>query len=139
MELQRQYAKAAAAYNTAEKQIAMNEQAFCTASTATADLVKCEAALSQDRQVTIAFDNAIRALTFPAQHRGDVNKLLNDDGQLENALKQASTAPSLSAINALTAQIFSLLSTTSTDANRVRADIGLQPASPPASPSTAPA
>ena len=132
--LQQRYLAAADAYNAAERPVAMAENAYCVAASAAADLTMCEAALSRDRAATLTFDNAVRALTFPASARGDVAQLLSDDAQLETLLQQAATAPSLSAIASLTPRIFQLLTSASNDADRVRADIGLPRLSPSPSP-----
>lgn len=138
-QLQRIYQKAADTYNTTELPITQAENLYCGANSPQANLTKCEMALSQDRLTTIAYDSALRGLAFPSATKPDVSKLLSDDGQLETLLQQASTAPSLSAINALTTQIFSLLKSTADDAARVRSDIGLPPATaaPTATPSAA--
>ena len=133
--LQQRYLAAAGAYNTAEHPVAAAENTYCVAGAAGADLTKCETALGTDRQATLAFDDAVRALQFPAAARGDVTQLLSDDAQLETLLQQAATAPSLSAIASLTQGIFRLLTASSADADRVRSDIGLPQLSP--SPSAA--
>lgn len=137
--LQASYVRAAAAYDVAERSIPDAEQSYCVPSSTSADLARCEAALSQDRQDTIAYDNAVHAIAFPPPVQGDVTKLLSDDGQLEALLEQAATAPSLAAIDALRPQIVTLLSTTAADAGRVRSDIGLAAASAPPGPSASPA
>jgi hypothetical protein len=133
-DLRSAYAAAATAYNTAETPVTQAENAYCDPAGPQADLTKCETALNQDRQATLTFDNAVRPLSFPAAARPDVTKLLDDDAQLERVLEQAATAPSLSAISALIPQIGQLLTITTQDADRVRADIGLPtgPASPSA-------
>ena len=128
--IQQRYLAAADAYNNAENPIAQAENTYCVSGAASANLASCETALGKDRQATITFDSAVRAITFPQSARSDVTKLLNDDAQLEMLLEQASTAPSLSAINALTPQIFQLLRTASSDADKVRADVGLPAVSP---------
>lgn len=137
--LQQRYLAAAGAYNTAEHPIAAAENTYCVAAAASADLTRCEAALSGDRQATLAFDNAVRTLEFPASARADVNQLLADDQQLETVLQQASTAPSLTAIASLTPRIFQFLTTASQDADRLRGDIGLPLLSPSPSASASPA
>ncbi|MFN2581365.1 MAG: hypothetical protein ABR498_01325 [Candidatus Dormibacteria bacterium] len=136
-QLQQRYLSAANAYNAAEKPIAASENSYCVPQSASADLNKCVTALSNDRQVTITFDNAVRTISFPDSARADVTKLLGDDAQLEMLLLQASTAPSLTAIDALTPQIFRLLTTSSTDADKVRTDIGVPTPSAAVSPSGA--
>ena len=67
---------------------------------------------------------------FPAAAKADVATLLSDDTQLETLLQQASTAPSLAAVAALTPQIFALITTTNADANKLRVDLGLPAATP---------
>ena len=67
---------------------------------------------------------------FPAIAKTDATKLLGDDAQLEMLLQQASTAPSLSAVTALTPQIFAFITTTNADANMLRVDLGLPQATP---------
>jgi len=129
-ELQQRYLAAATAYNSAELPVEQAENEYCAPASPTADLGRCETALSTDRQATLTFDNAIRAITFPPSTRGVVTQLLSDDAQLENLLEQAATAPSLSAISALTPQIFQLLTTASRDAVTVRTAIGVSSASP---------
>ncbi|HYL72501.1 MAG TPA: hypothetical protein VEY89_14485 [Candidatus Dormibacteraeota bacterium] len=132
-ELQRIYQKAANTYNTTEAPITQAENLYCGANSPQANLSKCEMALSQDRLATIAYDSSLRGVAFPSTAKPDVTKLLSEDSQLETLLQQASTAPSLSAINALTTQIFSLLRSTADDAARVRSDIGLPAGSAPPS------
>ncbi len=135
--LQHAYEAAAGGYNRAEVPIAQAEETYCSTGTAAANLGKCEAALSQDRQATIAYDNALRALAFPAAARGDVATLLSDDSRLEDTLEQASTAPSLAVVNDLRPQVLQLIAASGADATKVRADIGLPAASPLPSPSNA--
>ena len=132
-EVRRLYLTAAAAYIQDEPQIEKAEYDHCTPETGSPNLAACEQALSQDRQTTLAFDNAVRQIAFPDSARTDVSRLLTDDAQLETLLEQAATAPSLSAIQAMSSQIFSLLSATSADGDRVRADIGLPAATTPPS------
>ena len=129
-QLQERYQAAAAAYNTAEGPVLQAENEYCAPAAPTADVMHCETALSADRQATITFDKALRALTFPPSARGVVTQLLSDDAQLETLLEQAATAPSLSAISALTPQIFQLLTTASHDAIAVRTAIGISSTSP---------
>jgi hypothetical protein len=127
-DLQRLYQQAADAYNTAEVPIEQAEAASCPGGSGTPNLQPCEAALSQDRQATIAFDNALRGLPFSPPVDADVAKLLADDVQLETVQEQAATAPSLTALQALTGQIFTILSQSTADAAKVRSDLGLPPA-----------
>jgi hypothetical protein len=131
-QLQQRYLRAAASYDTAEQSVPQAESQYCTTTSATADLTRCESALSADRQATIAFDQAVRSITFPSSARGVVTQLLTDDSQLENLLEQAATAPSLSVIGSLQTQIIQLLMTTANDAVAVRTAIGLSASSTPA-------
>lgn len=134
-DLQRLYEQAADAYNQAEIPVEQEESVHCTMGTGSPSLTQCEAALSQDRQATLSFDDAIRGLTFPDTAKADVAKLLADDAKLEAILEQAATAPSLSVIQDLSTQIFSDISAGTADAAAVRRDIGLPEATPPPSPS----
>ena len=131
-QLQQRYLAAAKTYNAGESAIQQAESQYCSPASATADLTHCETALSNDRQETIAFDRAVRAITFPASAGGLVAQLLSDDSKLENVLEQAAISPSLSAINALTPQILQLLTNASRDAVAVRSAIGLSSTSTPA-------
>lgn len=137
--LQQRYTAAAAAYTTGEVPVATAENEFCDPSAATADLGKCAAALSGDRQATVLFDDAIRALRFPKDARGAADRLLDDDARLELLLEQAAIAPSLTAVTSLTPQIFELLSATARDADGLRALIGLPSTTPIPKPSVIPA
>ena len=137
--LQQRYGAAAAAYNAGEVPVATAENQFCDPSAATADLSKCAAALSGDRQATVVFDDAVRGLRFPPEARTAAGQLLNDDARLETLLEQAATAPSLTAVTSLTPQIFDLLSATARDANSLRALIGLPSTTPSPTPSPIPA
>ena len=137
--LQQRYAAAAAAYNSGEVPLATAEQQFCDPNVATADLSRCAAALSGDRQATVVFDDAIRGLRFPPEVRGAATRLLDDDARLETLLQQAATAPSLTAMASLTPQIFELLSATARDADALRTLIGLPSTTPIPSPSVIPA
>src|SRR5207253_1580372 len=87
-QLQERYQAAAAAYNTAEGPVWQAENEYCAPTAPTADVMHCETALSADRQATITFDTALRALTFPPSARGVVTQLLSDDAQLETVLEQ---------------------------------------------------
>lgn len=137
--LQQMYNAAAAAYDTGETPVATAENQFCDPSAATADLSKCASALSGDRQATVVFDNAIRGLRFPPEAVAAAGQLLNDDARLETLLEQAATAPSLTAMTSLTPQIFALLSATASDADSLRALIGLPSTTPIPTPSVIPA
>jgi hypothetical protein len=127
---QARYTSAASAYNTQAAQTSKLESSNCDQSSPSADLNRCQMALSQDRQTTLSFDSALRSIMFTGPAAPDVAQLLADDGSLEALLEQAATAPSLAAIGQLTSQIFPLLNTTAADASRVRADLGLPQVSP---------
>ncbi|MBV8300433.1 MAG: hypothetical protein JOY68_00740 [Candidatus Dormibacteraeota bacterium] len=138
-DLQRLYVQAADTYNTAEVPVVQAEYAHCSSGPGSPNLPACEQALSADRQATLSFDNAMRQLTFPEAARADVAKLLDDDSKLEALLEQAATAPSLTVIQSLSSQIFTLLNATTMDAAAVRKDIGLPSATAPgATPSPSP-
>jgi hypothetical protein len=130
-DLQRLYVQAASTYNDDEVPIVQAEYSHCSTQTSTANLAACEQALSQDRQATLSFDNTMRQLTFPEAATADVAKLLDDDAKLEVLLEQAATAPSLTVIQSLSNQIFTLLDATTADAAAVRKDIGLPAATAP--------
>ena len=137
--LQERYVAAATAYDAGEVPVAIAENRYCDPSVPDSDLTRCASALSGDRQATIVFDDAIRGLRFPHEARGAVGQLLDDDERLETLLQQASTSPSLSAVSALTTQIFELLTATAHDADLVRGVIGLPPTSPQPAPTAVPA
>lgn len=137
--LQQRYSAAAAAYDTGEVPVATAENQFCDPSAATADLSRCASALSGDRQATVVFDDAIRGLRFPPEARAAAGQLLDDDARLETLLEQAATAPSLTAVTSLTPQIFELLATTASDADSLRALIGLPSTTSSPKPSVIPA
>jgi hypothetical protein len=124
-EMRALYSAAANAYNTSEPQIGMAENMYCDPHSAGASLAPCQAALNQDRQATITFDNALRAINFSGQAATDVAKLLSDDAALEKLILQAAAATSISAIAQATNQIFPALNTAADDAKKVRADLGL--------------
>jgi len=124
------YQVAADAYNAGVGAITASEAMFCDQSKATADLTRCQTALSQDRQSTLAFDRALRDIRFTGKSRTDAAMLLADDAALEQQLEQAATAPSLGVINELTSQILDAIKKTATDASALRGDLGLAPASP---------
>lgn len=128
--LQQRYVDAAAAYQAAEAPVAPAESQYCDAASSSADLTACASALSADRQATVAFDDAIRSLRVAAGAQAALMRLLGDDGRLETLLQQASTAPSMSSVSALTPQIFELLIATAGDADALRRAIGLPPSSP---------
>ena len=106
---------------------------FCSPAGSAANLAQCQAALTRDRQANLAFDSAIRAAHFSGSAGSDARQLLDDDGKLENLLLQAAASTSLSGDTALFAQISQLYQQASADANRLRADLGLSPTTPPAS------
>jgi hypothetical protein len=124
-EMRAMYSAAANAYNTSEPQIGMAENMYCDPHSAGASLAPCQAALNQDRQATITFDNALRAINFSGQAAIDVAKLLSDDAALEKLIMQAAAATSLSAIAQATNQIFPALNTAADDAKKIRTDLGL--------------
>jgi hypothetical protein len=124
-DLQRLYVQAADTYDTAEVPIEQQEYRQCPGGAGPANLAQCESALSRDRQVTLAFDDALRGLVFPASAASVVDKLLQDDASLEALQEQAATAPSLTAISTLTPHIFALYAQTTTDAAAVRTALGL--------------
>jgi len=124
-QIQSRYSAAASAYNTDETQISITENAACDAGSPTASLTACQTALSNQRQATIAFDDALRAMTFTGAAAIDASHLLSDDAAIESLLKQAATAPSLATIASVQAQIIPLLATAVTAAAALRADIGL--------------
>jgi len=134
--LQQQYLAAANAYNVAEAPIAQAEASHCNPTGPTADLAQCQTALAQDRQATRTFDRAIRAINFESAQRGDVAKLLANDSALETLLQQGAAASSLTAATPLFAQIAQRYSEATTDADRLRTDLGLPATTPPATPST---
>ena len=137
--LQQRYSAAAAAYDAGEVPVATAESQFCDPSAATADLSKCASALSDDRQATVVFDDAIRGLRFPPEAHAAAAQLLTDDARLETLLEQAATGPSLTAVTSLTPQIFDLLSAAAHDADSLRALIGLPSTTPGPTPSLVPA
>ena len=134
--LQQRYLTAAEAYATAEAPVASAENQYCDTSSPGADQTSCASALSADRLATVTFDNEIRGLRVAPGAQPSLDQLLNDDARLETLLQQASTAPGMSAISALTPQIFTLLTSTANDADALRRAIGLPPSAPGASPSS---
>jgi hypothetical protein len=121
--LQNRYLAAAAAYNSSESAILGAENSYCASSTA--DLPKCKTALEHDRQATLAFDKALRAIPFPPAYQAAVSKLLSDDAQLEQTLQQAASGATLSADATLFAQLALLYSTTTQDGAKLRSDLSL--------------
>ena len=133
-QLQSRYLQAAAAYNAAEATISAAENTYCVAPAG--DLAKCQAALKQDRQSTTAFDEALRAVAFPDTYKAAVDKLIQDDGRLEQTLDRAATATSLSAAASIFVQLAGLYTATAQDADALRSLLKLPKGSAlPATPS----
>ena len=124
-QIQARYTAAATRYNQGEAQIAVTENAACDAASATVALGACQTALSAQRQLTIAYDNALRAIPFSGSAATDITHLLGDDAAVEKLLEQAATAPSITVIATLQQQIIPLLATAATDATALRGAIGL--------------
>jgi hypothetical protein len=124
-QIQARYAAAATRYNQGEAQIALTENAACDATSATVALAACQTALSAQRQLTIAYDNALRAIPFSGSATTDITHLLGDDAAIEKLLEQAATAPAISVIATLQQQVIPLLATAAADATALRAAIGL--------------
>ena len=68
-QIQARYTAAAPHYNQGEAQVAATENAACDAISATVSLGACQTALSLQRQLTIAYDNALRAIPFGGDRR----------------------------------------------------------------------
>jgi hypothetical protein len=124
-QIQARYAAAAAHYNTGEEQISTTQNAACDAGSATVSLKSCQTALSAQRQLTIAYDNALRAIPFSGNAATESGRLLGDDAAIEKLLEQAATAPAITVIATLQAQVIPLLATAATDATALRTAIGL--------------
>ena len=124
-QIQARYRTAASLYNQSAAQIAAVENNACDASSPTVALAACQAALSEQRQSTIAYDNALRATPFGGNAATLAGHLLGDDSAIESLLQQAATAPSLAVIATLQQQIIPLLATAARDATALRAEIGL--------------
>jgi hypothetical protein len=124
-QVQARYAAAASHYNQGEAEIAATENESCDATSATVALGACQTALSAQRQLTIAYDNALRAIPFSGGAATDVGHLLGDDAAIEKLLEQAATAPAVAVIGTLQQQIIPLLATAASDAKALRAAIGL--------------
>ncbi len=124
-QIQARYAAAAKQYNTSEARISLAENAACDAGSPTVALSACQTALSQQRQASIAYDDALRADTFSGTAATDARHLLGDDAAIEAKLEQAATAPSIAVIATLEGEIIPLLATASADAAKLRTDIGL--------------
>jgi hypothetical protein len=127
-QIQARYTAAATRYNTGEEQIATTENAACDAGSATVSLTACQTALSGQRQLTIAYDNALRAIPFSGNASAEAARLLGDDAAIEKLLEQAATAPAITVIATLQAQVIPLLATAATDATALRTAIGLSAA-----------
>ncbi len=124
-QIQARYTLAATHYNSGEEQIASSENAACDAGSATVSLKNCQTALSSQRQLTIAYDNALRAIPFSGNAATESGRLLGDDAAIEKLLEQAATAPAISVIATLQSQVIPLLATAATDATALRTAIGL--------------
>ncbi len=124
-QIQSRYSAAATLYNRTVSQVALAENAACDAGSPSVSLSACQSALSEQRQATIAYDNALRATTFTGTAATDASHLLGDDAAIESLLEQAATAPSVTLIATLQAQIVPLLATAAADAAALRTDIGL--------------
>jgi hypothetical protein len=124
-QIQAHYAAAALHYNQNEAQIATTENASCDPTSATAALAPCQSALSGQRQLTITYDNALRAIPFTGTAATDAGHLLGDDAAIEKLLEQAATAPAIAVIATLQQQVIPLLATAASDARALRAVIGL--------------
>ncbi len=124
-QIQSRYSAAANAYNAYEAQVSVTENAACDVGSPTASLTVCQTALSNQRQATIAYDDALRATRFSGDAAIDASHLLSDDAAIESLLEQAATAPSLATIASVQSQIIPLLATAVTAATTLRADIGL--------------
>jgi hypothetical protein len=97
----------------------------CDAASATVALGACQTALSAQRQLTIAYDNALRAIPFTGTATTEAGHLLGDDAAIEKLLEQAATAPAITVIATLQQQVIPLLATAATDATALRQAIGL--------------
>jgi hypothetical protein len=124
-QIQARYTAAASRYNQGEAQIAVTENASCDAASVTVALGACQTALSAQRQLTIAYDNALRAIPFGASATTDITHLLGDDAAIEKLLEQAATAPAITVIATLEQQVIPLLATAAADATALRSAIGL--------------
>jgi hypothetical protein len=124
-QIQSRYTAAAAHYNQGEAQVAATENTSCDAVSAGVSLGGCQTALSLQRQLTIAYDNALRAIPFDQTVATDVSHLLGDDAAIEKLLEQAATAPDVAEIAILQQQVIPLLATAARDASALRSAIGL--------------
>jgi hypothetical protein len=124
-QIQARYTAAADHYNQGDVQVAANENSSCDAGSATVSLGSCQTALSAQRQLTISYDNALRAIPFGGTSATEVNHLLGDDAAIESLLEQAATAPAISVITTLQQQVIPLVATAASDATALRTAIGL--------------
>lgn len=124
-QIQARYTAAAGHYNAGEEQIATTENAACDAGSATASLKTCQTALSGQRQLTITYDNALRAIPFSGNAATEAGRLLGDDAAIEKLLEQAATAPAISVITTVQTQVIPLLATAAADATALRTAIDL--------------
>jgi hypothetical protein len=127
-QIQTKYTTAANQYNHSLASIGLTENAACDVGSVTATLAACQVAVSQQRQVTIAYDNALRATLFSGTAATDASHLLSDDAAIEALLEQEATAPSLATVAGVQAQVIPLLATATKAATTLRGDIGLPPA-----------
>lgn len=124
-QIQARYTAAATHYNQGAGQIAATENKSCDAGSTTVALGACQTALSAQRQLTIAYDDALRAVPFSGTAATAASHLLGDDAAIEKLLEQAATAPAITVIATLQQQVIPLLATAATDAAALRAAIGL--------------
>jgi hypothetical protein len=124
-QVQSRYTAAATHYNQGEAQVAATENTSCDAVSAVVSLGGCQTALSAQRQLTIAYDNALRAIPFSQTAATDVSHLLGDDAAIEKLLEQAATAPAITGIAIIQQQVIPLLATAAKDASALRSAIGL--------------
>jgi hypothetical protein len=124
-QIQSRYSAAATLYNQGEVRIAANENTACDAASATVALGACQTALSAQRQLSIAYDNALRAIPFSGSAATDAGHLLGDDAAIEKLLEQAATAPTVAVIATIQQQVIPLLATAASDAAALRSAIGL--------------
>jgi hypothetical protein len=124
-QIQARYTAAAGHYNQGEVQIAATENAACDATSVTVALGACQTALSAQRQLTIAYDNALRSIPFTGNAVTDAAHLVGDDAAIEKLLEQAATAPTIAVIATIQQQVIPLLATAASDAIALRSAIGL--------------
>ena len=124
-QIQARYTAAAGHYNSGEDAVATTENASCDAGSTTVSLKGCQTALSGQRQLTITYDNALRAIPFSGNAATEAARLLGDDAAIEKLLEQAATAPAITVIQTLQTQVIPLLATAAADATALRTAIGL--------------